>query len=140
MPLSQPRWSLLVEALALALVLEALGGCTSLRETASQQPTPFTELYFAHPGSLPKQLPTGRPSQFEFTIVNHEKKATTYHYVVSGDTASTSQPLAAGDATLLVGAARSVPVTFVPSLPGADYVVTVRMANRGETLHFTTRS
>lgn len=106
----------------------------------SRHPTPFTELYFTRPSSLPKPLATGGPSTFEFTIVNRETSATTYRYVVSGAARAATQPIASGQVTLPSGTAANVPVSFIPTEAGADYLVTVRLADRPEVVHFATRS
>lgn len=141
-------WLFLGGAVAIALAFGA-GRAWSppavrsqLRQTMSRQPTPFTELYFTSPSSLPKLLPPGVPSRFEFTIVNHEQNTTTYHYVVvvSGDTPEAPQPVASGDVTLPVSAATSVSVAVIPAVLGVEYVVSVHLAERAETIHFATHS
>lgn len=145
MPLRKSTWLLLAGLLAatggVAAVASSPPGLTSeLRRTVSRQPAAFTELYFTSPSSLPRQLPATAPSTFSFTIVSHEKEATTYHYVVSAATAATAQPLAAGDVRLLAGTGTSIPVELVPAVLGVGYVVTVRLADRVESVHFSTHS
>src|ERR1700677_2498708 len=42
--------------------------------------TPFTELYFENPSSLPQQIIANQPLSFAFTIHNVEGVTTTYPY------------------------------------------------------------
>src|SRR5580658_2509874 len=43
-----------------------------------RQPTPYTQLYFPHPGTLPGKLKADRKNTFQFAIVNDETRAVRY--------------------------------------------------------------
>lgn len=145
-PGMKPSCLVLAGALGVGAVVLVVAGWSprgfgpQIHETVSRQPTPFTELYFTSPSTLPKVVVPGGPSDFGFTIVNHERDATTYRYLVSAATSETSQAIASGEVTLPTGTGTSLSVRFVPAVLGVDYVVTVQLANRVETIHFATRS
>lgn len=55
-------------------------------QSVSRQTSAFTELYFSSPSSRPALPAPSGSTAFEFSIVNHERSAITYRYVVTGDT------------------------------------------------------
>ena len=48
-----------------------------------RQPTPYTQLYFTAPASIPSSLVAGQKNTFDFTIENDEGRAYRYTYVVT---------------------------------------------------------
>jgi len=132
----------------LALVVVLVAGAVALgianRHTVahqialsvSHQPTPFTELYFNQPDALPTAVAPPGPGRFGFTIANHQGHATAYAYTVT--LASTNGAAVAARGTVQVADGRSTtePVTFYPPSEETNYVVTVTLADRSETIHF----
>ena len=102
----------------------------------TRQPEPFTELYFSDPGGLPKLLSVSRPNLFGFTVVNHEGQDTVYSYAVTLANSHGVSTIAQGRIDLRnnVGATRIVNVH--PTRRSTQYLITVRLLMRTETIWF----
>ena len=102
----------------------------------TRQPTPFTELYFGNPNGLPKSLSLSRPNLFGFTVVNHEGHDTVYSYVVTLASSHGDSTIAQGriDLRNSKGATRIVDVR--PTERSTQYLITVRLLMRTETIWF----
>ena len=72
---------LIVLAVGSVVILGATaGGRQALRTSFSEVPANYTELYFAHPDSLPTIVPVGSAVSAPFVIANHENRTVTYQY------------------------------------------------------------
>jgi hypothetical protein len=80
------------------------------------------------------------PSEFRFTIVNHEQTAMEYAFVVTAQSPSETQTIGRGRVRAAAGQAVVEQVHFRPSRPGVTYLVTVSLLHRPESIHFTATS
>jgi hypothetical protein len=105
-----------------------------------RQPTPYTELYFSGEASLPKRLFVSRPNQFNFTIANHEGQTVQYRYVVTGESLEQSTTIAQTFVTVASGHQAEPSIGFTPLAPHTQYVISVKLLDRPESIHFRTTS
>jgi len=98
--------------------------------------TPYTELYFTNPETLPARLGVPGPNQFEFTVVNHEGRQRVYPYVVTLSGPRGTSVVERGTIPLRndSGAGRVVDV-FAPARHTV-YVITVLITGSLQTIHF----
>ena len=101
-----------------------------------RQPTPYTELYFSDPQSLPASLSRSAPNVFGFTVVNHEGHDTVYSYAVTMASSHGTSTIAQGriDLTNNKGATRLVDVR--PTRRSTEYLITVNLLGRTEMIRF----
>lgn len=103
----------------------------------SRQPTPYTELYFTNPRTLPTFLSASRPDSFSFTIVNHEGRARIYSYVVTLSSSQGTSTVGSGTIGVEDGRASTRVVDVGPAKPSLAYTITVKLLGRSETIHFS---
>jgi hypothetical protein len=103
----------------------------------SRQPTPYTELYFTNPQTIPTFLSVSRPDSCSFTIANHEGRARTYSYVVTLSSSQGTSTVGSGTIGVEDGGAATRLVEVGPAKPGRAYTVTVKLLGRSETIHFS---
>jgi hypothetical protein len=101
-----------------------------------RQPTPYTQLFFSNPTSLPTTLDVTRSTYFEFTVVNDQGHAMLYRYSVKLAYARRSTLVAKG--SLWVGNNQSIKraITIDPRVHKARYLITVELSNVGQSIHF----
>jgi hypothetical protein len=132
-------WVLVAVALVAAVILgvtnrQAVGHQITL--SVSHQPTAFTQLYFTHPNDLPQRLTAPGPDSFSFTIANSEGRTTDYPYTVTLATPAFTSVVSQGTLRVADGGVAVKPVDLFPSASTTDFEVTVRLAERGEVIHF----
>jgi len=103
----------------------------------SRQPTPYTELYFTNPRTLPTFLSMSRPDSFSFTIENHEGRAHIYSYVVTMSSSQGTSTVGSGAIGVADGRASTRVVDVAPAKPSLAYTITVKLLGRSETIHFS---
>lgn len=116
---------------------------SQVKGSVSRQPSPFTDLYFTDPASLPKHADASNRNMFRFTISDHENRSEDYVYVVTEE--SVVENAAIDQGTLQVGAGQSVTtsVQFASISPNGSalantrYQITVRLLGRSEIIHFS---
>ena len=106
----------------------------------TRQPTPFTQLYFSDPDSLPKALRVSLPNRFSFTVVNREGHDSAYAYVVTLATSSGSSTVAEGRIDLRNGRGATIGVDVSPTRRATEYVVTVSLVGRAKMIRFRAAS
>lgn len=101
-----------------------------------RQPTPYTQLYFTHPATLPGKLKAGHKSTFDFTVVNDENRAYHYTYVVT--LAGSKQHLVMGPETASISNGQSATrsVTIVPKDRKSHYLITVTLEGVNQSISF----
>lgn len=104
--------------------------------SVTRQPTPYTELYFSDPQSLPASLSLSAPNLFGFTGVNHEGRDTVYSYVVTLASSYGSSTIAQGRIDLKNNMSATRPVNVRPTHSATEYVTTVSLLGRSETIRF----
>ena len=102
----------------------------------TKQPTPFTELYFSDPGSLPKPLSVSSPNLFQFTVVNREGHDTLYYYTVTLVSSHSDSTIARGRVELTDNQAATRIVNVRPTEHGTVYWVSVYLKGQPETIRF----
>jgi hypothetical protein len=104
--------------------------------SVTKQPTPFTELYFSNPNGLPKSLSLSRPNLFRFTVVNHEGRDAVYSYVVTLASSYGNSTITQGRIDLSNGMSATRLVDVRPTHGATEYVTTVSLQGRSETIRF----
>jgi hypothetical protein len=101
-----------------------------------RQPTPYTQLYFADPGTLPAKLKVDQKNTFDFTIVNDENRAYSYTYAVTLADSRSHSVVTTETVTIDSGGSVTRPVTLAPKDRKAKYLVTVALAGINQSVHF----
>lgn len=104
--------------------------------SVTRQPTPYTELYFSDPQSLPSSLSLSAPNLFGFTVVNHEGHDTVYSYVVTLASSYGGATIAQGRLDLRNNMSATRLVNVRPTHGATEYVTTVNLQGRSETIRF----
>jgi len=102
----------------------------------TRQPTPYTELFFSDPQSLPSSLSLSAPNLFGFTVVNHEEHDTVYSYVVTLVSSHGGSTIAHGRIDLRNNMSATRLVNVRPTQRATEYVTTVNLQGRSETIRF----
>ena len=100
-----------------------------------RQPTPYTQLYFPHPGALPEKLKVDRENTFQFAIVNDENLAVRYTYIVLFDD-SKSRRVSTATVTVSNGQTVTPSVTVVPRERKSRYQISVTLKGMNQSIHF----
>ena len=100
-----------------------------------RQPTPYTQLYFPHPGTLPGKLKVDRKNTFQFAIVNDENRAVRYTYIVLFD-GSKSRHVSTATVTVSNGQTVTPSVTVVPRERKSKYQISVTLKGMNQSIHF----
>jgi hypothetical protein len=101
-----------------------------------RQPTPYTQLFFTQPDSLPSQLRIDRPNKFSFTIVNDEERPENYGYSVILSTVGSRSVAKAGSLFVASGDSTARTITVVPRARRSRYQITVVLDAGGQSIHF----
>jgi Protein of unknown function (DUF1616) len=101
-----------------------------------RQPTPYTQLYFTHPGTLPAKLKVGHKGTFEFTIVNDENQTYRYTYVVTLVDSKQHLVVSSETATVSSGQTATRSVTIAPAGSKSPYLVTVTLKGVNQSISF----
>lgn len=102
-----------------------------------RQPTPYTQLFFSDPSTIPGTLRLDRRNKFAFTIVNDEGQSSLYHFAVAVSTTGVSTWVAAnGSLRLDDGGIGTRTVAFVPKKRRHRYLITVVLDGSGQSIHF----
>lgn len=101
-----------------------------------RQPTPYTQLYFSHAGTLPEQLKIDQKNTFDFTIANDESRAYRYTYTVTLDDSRSHSVVSTETVTIDDGGDVTRPVTVVPKDHKAKYLVTIALEGMNQSIHF----
>jgi uncharacterized membrane protein len=104
------------------------------------QPEQYTELYFATPNQLPKQIEDGVPENVTFKVVNHTAKTTTYRINATLTADGVVTQLANRTVTLTDGATSNQTITINLPRPGLTGVVTITLPDQNQQIHFETKS
>jgi hypothetical protein len=100
-----------------------------------RQPTPYTQLYFPHPGTLTKKLKVDRKNTFQFAIANDENRAVRYTYIVLLD-GSKSRHVSTATVTVSNGQTVTPSVTVVPRKRKSRYQISVTLKGMNQSIHF----
>jgi hypothetical protein len=106
----------------------------------TRQATPYTELYFSDPESLPTTLSSRVPSPFGFTIANHQGHDHFYAYTVTLSGDHRTSILEQGTFDLKSNANAAKVVDVVAPARHQAYLITVAIANPRQTIHFWSHS
>lgn len=101
-----------------------------------RQPTPYTQLFFTQPDSLPSRLRIDRPSEFSFTIVNDEGSPENYGYSVILSTIGSHDVAKTGSLLVPSGDSTTRTITVVPKTRRSRYLITVVLNASGQSIHF----
>lgn len=107
------------------------------RKATTRSPEPFSELYFAAPHALPKQLVAGQATSLDFVIANHEAAQHHYHYQVVVIKQGRSTPQLAGEVTLPNGQSATRQVTIPPQQQGEHLQVEIRLPDKNQYIRFS---
>jgi hypothetical protein len=139
------RWPspwLLGAIIVVSLLLTGLTWSPSFRaqfdESVRRKPSSYTELYFSEPTKLPEVVEAAQPRTFRFVIANHEGAPQDYSYVVTEGTPSRSAVIDHDTVRVDDSARTTRSVVFVPRERGPGHVVSVRLLQRPQAIHFLT--
>jgi hypothetical protein len=104
--------------------------------SVTRQPTPYTELYFSNPKSLPASLSLSTPNLFSFTVANHEGHDTVYSYIVTLASSYGGSTIAQGRIDLRNNTSATRVINVHPTRRATEYVITVSLRGRSETIRF----
>lgn len=127
--------------LAVLLLVAALGAAfpKQLKHqwelSAVRQPTPYTQLYFTAPASIPSILVAGQPNTFDFTIENDEGHAYRYTYVITLED-SRAQQVSKETVSVNSGERVTRAVTVQPTDKKSRYLVSVTIPSLNQSIHF----
>ena len=136
------RGAVIVGLLLTPLVLAAFEWRSQLIPTVQsatqRQPEKYSELYFAEPEHLPKQLNPGEPTSLDFVIVNHEATEFQYHYqvfIAKNDAPGTATT---GEVKLNNGQQTHQNVTIPAQKAGEQLQVIIRLPEKNQEIWFRT--
>jgi hypothetical protein len=109
-------------------------------ESVTHRATPFTELYFTHPRSIPKQLVESGPNSVSFTILNHETNRVKYRYIVVASSSGIPTIVGSGSVVVADGKSTTRMVNVVPIQPSRNYTISVQLVDRQEFIDFKATS
>ena len=101
-----------------------------------RQPTPYTQLFFGDPTTLPKKLEVGHANKFSFTVINDQGHAATYRYVVTITGAKLQKVASQGSFTLGDSQSITRAVAVVPTARKTQYLVTVTLSGTADFIQF----
>ncbi len=138
----QPRWGLWLCGIGLisAIVIVATMMSPYIRHewklALFRQSTPYTELAFYRPASLPVTWTRGEGLEVAFTITNEEGSAVSYRYVVASGSSAKLESLTSATQTVPPGSMWLVNVVVVPKCARAACRVQVSLPRQGEKIDF----
>lgn len=101
-----------------------------------RQPTPYTQLFFSNPATLPKKLMVGRVNEFSFTVVNDEGHSQTYHYTVTVTGPKSRKIASEGSLTLNDRQSTSQTVGVKTASRGSQYLIEVALTGTSDLIQF----
>ena len=127
-------------AIILGISYVALHPAEAGRELAmatTQQPEPYTELYFDNPEELPGTIPTETTAlPVVFILRSHEPQATEFIYRVSFKDAQNTTALPDGKLILQPGESKSIAQTITVPAGRTRGEVSVQIVNKSQSLRF----
>lgn len=128
--------------LVISMIAVALPFRTSLvhalKLATTHQPERFSELYFAQPDMLPKNLHIGEIADVGFVVTNHEDGQHTYRYQVVFMLDGQAMATRTGAFTLEDQQSTTQKVTIpAQSTPGQLRII-IRLVDKDQTIHFRT--
>ncbi len=103
----------------------------------TRQPTPYTELYFTDPQTIPGAFTVSGPNSFRFTVANHEGREYVYSYIITLASSYGVSTIERGAIDVGNGSSATKAVDFLPPKPDTQYVVRVSLLRPVQTIHFT---
>jgi hypothetical protein len=101
-----------------------------------RQPTPYTQLFFSDPTTLPKKLEVGHANKFSFTVVNDQGHPATYRYIVTITGAKLQKVASQGSFTLGDSQSITRTVAVVPTARKTQYLVKVMLSGTVDFIQF----
>ncbi len=101
-----------------------------------RQPTPYTQLYFTAPASIPRVLAVGQQNTFDFTIENDEGRASRYTYVVTLEDSRARQQVSKETVMVNSGERVTRAVTVDPTDKASRYLVSVTIPTLNQSIQF----
>jgi hypothetical protein len=101
-----------------------------------RQPTPYTQLFFSDPATLPKKLTVGRANKFSFTVINNEGHTQSYHYTVTITGAKLRKVASEGSLTLGDGQSITRTAGVEPPSRGLQYRIEVALTGTADFIQF----
>lgn len=101
-----------------------------------RQPTPYTQLYFTAPASIPSVLAAGQQNTFDFTIENDEGRAYRYTYVVTLQDSRARQQVSKETVMVNSGERVTRAVTVDPTDKESRYLVSVTIPTLNQSIQF----
>lgn len=141
-PRSRRLWAWAIVSVACAAVV-ALGLlfphliAHQLVLSFSRQATPYTELHFTDPETLPTRLTVSGPHPFRFTVFDHEGRERVHVYLVTLKGPRASSVVERGTIRLKDNTGDSRVIDVVPTGRHTVYLTTVTITNPLQTIHFT---
>jgi hypothetical protein len=142
-PPKKPAWQFALAAvLALIGIVGLLAVCFptqfkhQLDISVFRQSTPYTQLFFSDPTTLPKKLEVGHPNKFSFTVINDQGHSATYHYTVTITGAKLQKVTSAGSFTLGDSQSITRTVTVVPTAKKTQYLIKVTLSGTVDFIQF----
>ncbi len=106
--------------------------------SVSEQPTPFTELYFSDPVAIASGVVGRAPQSIGYTVVNHTGAYRNYEVTVSLVSAGVTRLLTQSSLGLAEGVAAQRSVVVRPGVPGSTAMLEVSIGS-GEEIHLLLR-
>jgi len=108
--------------------------------SVSEQPSPFTELYFSRPAAIGPGVVIGRqPQSIAYTVVNHTGGNRTYEVTVSLLIDNVIRNVSRSDVRLAQGTAAQRSIIVGPGRPGTTAELQVSIGS-GQEIHLRLRS
>lgn len=101
-----------------------------------RQPTPYIQLFFSNPATLPGHLLIHRPNKFAFTVINDQGQPEVYKYTIKMSTAKTVTIASRGSFTIRNGESSTRTVTVEPKSRRSRYLITIVLDASGQSIHF----
>jgi hypothetical protein len=101
-----------------------------------RQPTPYTQLYFTNPSTLPVNLLVDQGNAFEFTIENDESRAHSYTYTVTADDSRSHLVVSTQTVTVGNGDSATRVVTVTPRDSKSRYLISITLEGMNQSIHF----
>jgi hypothetical protein len=101
-----------------------------------RQPTPYTQLYFTNPSTLPVNLLVDQGNAFEFTIKNDEGRAYRYTYTVTADDSRSHLVVSTQTVTVGDGDSTTRVVTVTPRDAKSRYLISITLDGMNQSIRF----
>ena len=135
-------WSIII-GVGVAVFVALLAAVASPQQFKHQlaisfirQPTPYTQLYFKNPGTLPDKLKYNKKNTIDFTIVNNEGRTYIYTYVITLQDSRSRQTVSAGTVTIANMHTISCPGVVIPKDRNSRYMIIIDLKGMNQSIHF----